>query len=94
VSQPGYKAAPPKYELAKKSCQIELTSILCTLNMNIFCVRFKVLTLMTMKIIIFWDLTRCGLIDDLEKCEDGCSMLLQNVGKYLPDYMVSHPTRQ
>jgi hypothetical protein len=40
----------------------------------------------TIKIIIFWDLTLCSLVD-LEAEEN---MFLQNVSEHVPDCLVSH----
>jgi hypothetical protein len=69
---------------------------------------FEVLTVVTIKSIIFWDVTLisepgfplaahsvCLLLAWLLfDPEVGGSMFLQNIGELLPDYTVSHPRRQ
>jgi hypothetical protein len=40
---------------------------------------FQVLTVMSMKMAVFWDVAPCNLVD---------------IGQYVPDYTVQHPRRQ
>jgi hypothetical protein len=51
-------------------------------------VRTEVLTAM-MSILVFWDVTPCGLIDRLSPENEG-SMFLPNVGIYLQAYTALH----
>jgi hypothetical protein len=48
-------------------------------------VRFEILMVVAVKIIVFWDVAPCSLIDvyQLLCSEDGGSRFLYNVGKYL-----------
>jgi len=47
-------------------------------------VTFEVVTVVLMKIMVFWNVTQCSLADGF----------LQNIGTYLRKNMVSHPRRQ
>jgi hypothetical protein len=53
---------------------------------------YDVLKAMTMntRIIVFWGSPR----EEVLLPEDESRKFLRNVGKYLPDYTMSHPTRQ
>jgi hypothetical protein len=60
--------------------------------------RFKVLTAVIMKIIVFCDMIPCSRVINVSEerpaftySEDGDSKFILNVGKHLPDYTVSHP---
>jgi hypothetical protein len=59
----------------------------------------KLLMVVIIKIIVFWDVKLCTTVDHGENSvlfylKDGDSKFLQNNGNNLPDYMVSHPRRQ
>jgi hypothetical protein len=73
--------------------------------LSLILVRFQVLTAASMKIIVFWDVAPCSLIEVYQRfrgtyCihhhspDDGGSKHLRNVGKFLPDYTAQHPRRQ
>jgi hypothetical protein len=54
-------------------------------------VRCQVLTVVSMKITVFWVVAPCSLVD---RPDDGGSNHLGNVGKLLPDYTAQHRRRQ
>jgi hypothetical protein len=66
-----------------------LLEVILSVAMN---VRFEVLMAMTVKTIVFWDVTPCTVVD---RClQDGDGMFLRDVGNNPPDNMASHPKRQ
>jgi hypothetical protein len=38
----------------------EILDDICVTNMDVYCVRFEVFTAVTMKNVVFWDVTPCG----------------------------------
>jgi hypothetical protein len=64
---------------------------------------FEVLTEVTMEITVFLDTTSCSRVEIYQHGtityylyfypEDGESRWFRNIGKYLPDYTMSHPRR-
>jgi hypothetical protein len=81
-----------------------------TAQMSVIIMRFEVITSVTMKITVFWDVMLCSLVDRYFSegrpvsfyrvgeafCpEDGGSRFLRNVGNDLPiNYTASHSKRQ
>lgn len=54
----------------------------------LYCIRFQVLTKMSIKIAVFWNVVPCGVVDVVrrlrrESCDYGSRELLLNVGKFL-----------
>jgi hypothetical protein len=78
---------------------ILLRSRLCVMK-----VRFQVLTAAGMKVIAFWDVAPCSLVEVYQRFRGACwlyrqgydwgSKHLWNVGKLLPDYTAQHPRWQ
>jgi hypothetical protein len=57
-------------------------------------VQSEVLTAVTMKNTIFWDMIPCSLVFIKGIPKDGDNTFFHNVWKHIPDYMASYPRRQ
>jgi hypothetical protein len=58
-------------------------------------VRFQVITATSMKMVVFWDVTPCSLLEGYRRFSgDGGNTHLWNVGQFLPDKMAHHLRRQ
>jgi hypothetical protein len=62
-------------------------------QLNIRILTSEVLTAVSMKNIIFWDVTPCTQVLIKGAPDDGHKTFLQNVGKHTSDYIVLYPRR-